>query len=30
MRLPASWAGIQAAKQLEEQGIACHLILVYR
>ena len=30
MRLPASWAGIQAAQQLEADGIATHLILVYR
>ena len=30
MRLPASWEGIQAAKQLESEGIPTHLILVYR
>ena len=26
----ATWEGIQAAKQLEEQGVATHIILVYR
>ena len=25
-----TWEGIQAAKQLEEQGVATHIILVYR
>ena len=30
MRIPATWEGLQAAKQLEAQGIACHAILVYR
>ena len=25
-----TWAGIQAAKQLEDQGVATHIILVYR
>lgn len=30
MRLPATWQGIQAAKQLESQGIAAHVTLVYR
>eukprot|EP00887_Chlorella_sp_A99_P006023 scaffold27.g6023.t1 len=29
LRLPATWAGIQAAKQLEACGIATHLVLVY-
>ena len=30
IRIPATWEGLQAAKQLEAQGIACHAILVYR
>lgn len=30
MRLPATWQGIQAAKQLESEGIAAHVTLVYR
>lgn len=30
LRMPATWAAIQAAKQLEADGIACHLVLVYR
>lgn len=30
LRMPATWAAIQAAKQLEAAGIACHLTLVYR
>ena len=25
-----TWEGIQAAKQLEDQGVATHIILVYR
>ena len=30
MRIPGSWEGIQAAKELEAQGIATHIILIYR
>jgi transaldolase len=30
LRMPATWAAIQAGKQLEAEGIACHLVLVYR
>lgn len=30
LRMPATWAAIQAGKQLEVEGIACHLVLVYR
>lgn len=30
IRIPATWEGIQAAKALEAQGVATHLILVYR
>ena len=30
VRVPATWEGIQAAKALEAQGVATHLILVYR
>ncbi len=30
IRIPATWEGLQAAKALEGQGIACHAILVYR
>ena len=30
VRIPATWEGIQAAGQLEKQGINTHLILVYR
>lgn len=30
LRMPATWAAIQAGKQLETEGIACHLVLVYR
>lgn len=30
IRLPATWASIAAAKELEQQGIRTHLILVYR
>lgn len=30
LRMPATWAAIQACKQLEAEGIACHLVLVYR
>ena len=25
-----TWEGIQAARQLEDQGVATHIILVYR
>ena len=30
IRLPATWQGIQAAKQLEKEGIASHVTLIYR
>jgi transaldolase len=30
LRIPATWEGIQAAKQLESEGITTHLVLVYR
>ena len=30
LRIPATWEGIQAAKQLEAAGVATHLVLVYR
>ncbi len=30
LRMPATWAAIQAGKQLELEGVACHLVLVYR
>ena len=30
IRLPATWQGIQAAKQLEQEGIAAHVTLIYR
>ncbi len=30
IRLPATWQGIQAAKQLEQEGIASHVTLIYR
>lgn len=30
MLCAGTWEGIQAAKQLEEQGVATHIILVYR
>lgn len=30
IRIPATWEGIQAAKKLEAEGIATHIILVYR
>lgn len=30
LRMPATWPAIVAAKQLEAEGIACHLVLVYR
>lgn len=30
VRIPATWEGIQAAKKLEAEGIATHIILVYR
>lgn len=29
LRMPATWEAIQAAKQLEAEGVACHLIDVY-
>lgn len=29
IRLPATWQGIQAAKQLESEGIAAHVTLIY-
>lgn len=29
-RLPATWAGVQAAKELEAQGLATHVSMVYR
>ncbi|KAK9809892.1 hypothetical protein WJX72_001155 [[Myrmecia] bisecta] len=29
IRLPGTWEGIQAAKSLEQEGIATHVILVY-
>ena len=30
LRIPATWQGIQAAKVLESEGVATHLILIYR
>lgn len=30
LRIPGTWEGIQAAKQLESRGIQTHIILVYR
>ena len=30
IRLPATWEGIQADKQLEHEGIATHVVLIYR
>ena len=30
LRIPGTFEGIQAAKQLEAQGIQTHIILVYR
>ncbi len=30
LRIPATWQGIQAAKVLEGEGAATHLILIYR
>ena len=30
LRMPATWQGIQAARQLEAEGINTHLVLVYR
>ena len=30
LRMPATWAAVKAGKQLEGEGIACHLVLVYR
>jgi transaldolase len=30
LRLPATWQGIQAAKQLEAVGIATQVFLVFR
>ncbi|KAL4446251.1 hypothetical protein ABPG77_003058 [Micractinium sp. CCAP 211/92] len=29
LRMPATWPAIVAAKKLEAEGIACHLVLVY-
>lgn len=29
LRIPATWAGIQAAKTFEKEGIATHLVLIY-
>eukprot|EP00898_Chlorokybus_atmophyticus_P005862 jgi/Chlat1/6277/Chrsp44S05864 len=29
LKIPATWEGIQAAKQLEAEGIQCHMTLVY-
>lgn len=29
LRMPATWQAVQAAKALEADGIACHLVLVY-
>ncbi|DBA67125.1 TPA: hypothetical protein ACH3X2_001449 [Trebouxia sp. C0005] len=29
IRLPATWQGIQAAKQLEQEGVAAHVTLIY-
>lgn len=29
LRMPATWQGIQAAKALEAEGTATHLVLVY-
>uniref|UniRef100_A0A7S0S3P8 Transaldolase n=1 Tax=Chlamydomonas leiostraca TaxID=1034604 RepID=A0A7S0S3P8_9CHLO len=29
MRIPATWAGVQACKELEKAGIACHIYMVY-
>ncbi len=29
-RIPATWEGIQAAKDLEARGIATHIILINR
>lgn len=30
VRIPGSWEGIQAVKELEAQGIPCHVTLIYR
>jgi transaldolase len=30
LRIPATWQGIQAARVLENEGVATHLILIYR
>lgn len=30
LRIPATWEGIQAAKTLEAEGAATHIIMVYR
>jgi hypothetical protein len=30
IRIPGTWEGIQAAKKLEAEGIATHIILIYR
>ena len=29
LRMPATWAAVQAARTLEAEGIACHMVLVY-
>ena len=30
VRIPGTWEGIQAVKQLEDEGIPTHVILIYR
>ncbi len=30
VRIPGTWDGIQAVKQLENEGIPCHVTLIYR
>ena len=30
LRIPATWEGIQAARTLEAEGAATHIIMVYR
>lgn len=30
IRIPGTWQGIQAVKQLESEGIPCHVTLIYR
>lgn len=29
LRIPATWAGIRAASELEKEGVATHLVLIY-